>query len=175
MQCVADAAQYGRVNVIVVQIGGRYPCGLGGFIVGGQLSGNRVAVETDVHGHAHFSVRVGDAVARVTEDADEPGQFNREPGLFKAFTDRASGHRLVPFQAAGRDRPPARVGTAKQEQFAAMIAEYHASRGLACRARRRFRIVPIVGPPWRLPAHDVPASTDCGVRADAQTRSNDST
>src|SRR5580704_2315492 len=172
---VAKAAADGGVDVVVIEVLRRDPGGLTGFGVRGELAADRLAVKADVERDADLAIGVGDAVPGVAEDADEPGQLNRQAGLLAAFTDRARGNRLFLLQRAGRDGPPPRTGAAQQQNLPPVIAEDHAGRRLAARRRGSARVIPVVSPPPGLLAHEAPSRDTDGTRADAQTRSNDST
>ena len=94
------------MDVIAVQVLRSDPGRLIGFGVGAQLAANGLGVEADVDRDADLAVVIGDAVPRVAEDADQPGQLDLQPGLLAAFPDGARSERLLFLQRAGRDGPP---------------------------------------------------------------------
>src|SRR5882724_8186878 len=172
---VANTAADGGVDVVLIEVLQRDPGGLIGFGVRGQLAADRLAVEADVDWDADLAIGVGDAVPGVAEDTEEPGQLDVQAGLFAAFTDGARGSRLLLLQRAGRDGPQPGTGAAQQQKFSTVIAENHAGRRLPARRRRSARVIPVVSSPPGLLAHEAPSCEADGTRADAQTRSKDST
>jgi len=105
VQGMADPPPDGRVDVVAVQVVWRDPGGLVRFGVGGQLAADRLAVEAHVDRDPDLAVAVGDAMPGITEYPDQPGQFDRQAGLFPAFPDGARGEGLFLLQRAGRDGP----------------------------------------------------------------------
>src|SRR5712691_11206513 len=172
---VADTAPDGGVYVVVIEGLRRDPGGLIGFGVRGQLAANRLAVKADVHRDANLAVGVGDAMPGIAEDTDKPGQLDDQASLLAALTDRARGNRLLLLQRTSRDGPQPGTGAAQEQKLPPVIADNHAGRRLPARRRRSARVIPVVSSPPGLLAHEAPADEADGTRADAQTRSNDST
>jgi hypothetical protein len=172
---VAKTAADGGVDVVVIEILRRDPSSLIGFRVRGQLAADWLAVKADVDRDADLATRIGDAMPGIAEDTDEPGQLDRQARLLAALPGGARGHRLLLLQRPGRDGPQPRTRAAQQQNLPPVIAENHTGRRLpACRLGR-MRVIPVVSPPPGLLAHEAPAREMDGARADAQTRSKDST
>ena len=172
---VANTPADGGVDVVVIEVPRRDPGSLIGFGVRSQLAADRLAVKADINRDADLATWVGDAMPGIAEDTDEPGQLDRQARLLAALPDSARGHRLLLLQRAGRDGPQPRTRAAQQQQLPLVIAQNHAGRRLPARRLGRMRVIPVVSPPPGLLAHEAPAAGTDGTRADAQTRSKDST
>lgn len=165
---MADTAQYGRVDVVVVERGGRGPHGFSGLIIYRKSSGYRRPVEAHVHRYANLPVRIRGPVPGIAEHPDQAGQLNSQARFLQALADRALPERLVLLQAPGGYGPPAGICTAQQKQSPCVVADDDARGRPAAGTCGSVRIVPVVGSPL---AHGAPASAVSGIRADAHTRS----
>lgn len=84
----------------VVDVFGRDPADICGFVVGAQGTADQFGGEAERELLAYFTVGVFDDVVRIGVHPDERGDRDVEAGLFTDFPDGAVGDGFAEFKAS---------------------------------------------------------------------------
>jgi hypothetical protein len=98
-QAVVDPKALGGVDVEGVELLGCDPANLGGLGAVGQFAADRPSPETQRELLAYLPVVVGDDVAWIAVDANDPENLDRDAGLLDHFAYHRVGDAFPKFYA----------------------------------------------------------------------------